>query len=100
MKGIWVERDVGVAERVNAALAAILSVTLVLWTAMWVPWWIPLLALAAVAVGNRRLFGTFRRARGTLFAIAGVAFHQIYYLYGAAIFVACWLFRSRKMRAT
>jgi len=91
--------NVGVAERANAALAAILLVTLVLATAMWVPWWIPLLALAAVAVGNRRLFDTFRRARGTLFAIAGVAFHQIYYLYSAAVFVGCWLARSRRIKA-
>jgi cellulose synthase/poly-beta-1,6-N-acetylglucosamine synthase-like glycosyltransferase len=91
--------NVGVAERVNAALAATLLVTLVLSTAMRVPWWIPLLALAAVAIANRWLFDAFRGARGTLFAIAGVAFHQIYYLYSAAVFVGCWLARSRRIKA-
>jgi GT2 family glycosyltransferase len=91
--------NVGVAERVNAALAAILLVTLVLATAMRAPWWTPLLALAAVAIGNRWLFDTFRTTRGTLFAIAGVAFHQIYYLYSAAIFVGCWVARSCRIKA-
>jgi GT2 family glycosyltransferase len=91
--------NVGVAERVNAALAAVLLVTLVLATATWVPWWIPLLALAAVAVGNRWLFDAFRSAHGLLFAIAGVAFHQIYYLYSAVVFVGCWLARSRRINA-
>ena len=91
--------NIGVAERVNAALAAILLVTLVLATATWVPWWTPLLALAVIAVGNRSLFDTFRGARGTLFAIAGVAFHQIYYLYSTAVFVGCWLARSLRIKA-
>jgi hypothetical protein len=44
-----------------------------------------------VAVANRRLFDVFRRARGPLFAVAGVAFHQLYYLYSSAVYAWCWL---------
>ena len=66
--------NVGVGERVNAALAAGLLLAIALAAAMLVPLWVPLAVIAAVAVANRRLFDAFRRARGTLFAVAGVAF--------------------------
>ena len=45
--------------------------------------------LIIVAVANRRLFSYFRQRRGTMFAIGGILYHQIYYLYSAATFAYC-----------
>jgi glycosyltransferase involved in cell wall biosynthesis len=85
--------NVGGGERVNAMLAAALLACLVFAAARVLPFWAPLAALAAVAVANRRLFAAFRNARGTPFAVAGVAFHQLYYVYSGAAFAWCWLGR-------
>ncbi len=90
--------NVGVGERVNAALAAGLLLAGVLAAARLAPPWLPLALLAAVAAGNVRLFRTFRRARGAWFAIAGVAFHQLYYLYSSVVYGWCWF--ERLLRPT
>ena len=83
--------NVRFGERINAALAVGLLVTIALAGAKVLPFWLPLAVVAAVAVANRRLFDLFRRARGPLFAVAGVAFHQLYYLYSSAVYAWCWL---------
>ena len=83
--------NVTVGERWNAVLAAGLVVTLALAIAGMISFWIPLAVLAAVAFGNRRLFALLRRARGTLFAIGGVLFHQLYYVYGSTVYAWCRL---------
>jgi GT2 family glycosyltransferase len=83
--------NVGVGERVNAALAAGLAASIVLATARIAPPWLTLAFLFAVAVANARLFAFFQRARGLPFAIAAVAFHQLYYLYSSAAYVLCWI---------
>ena len=44
----------------------------------------------AIAV-NLPLFRCFRRARGTVFALLGLAFHQVHYVYSAAVFVYAWI---------
>ena len=85
--------NVGAGERINAALAAALVACLALAALRLAPFWIALVVLGAVAFANRRLFSTLRRARGTAFALGGVAFHQLYYLYGSAVYVWCWLER-------
>jgi glycosyltransferase involved in cell wall biosynthesis len=85
--------NVTVGERFNAMLAAALVLSLALAVATVLPLWIPIAVLALVAVANRRLFATFRRAGGVLFAIGGVLFHQLYYLYGSAVYAWCWLER-------
>jgi GT2 family glycosyltransferase len=90
--------NVGASERVNALLAAGLLVCLVLAAVRLAPLWLPVVAIAAVAVANRRLFAAFRRARGTLFAIAAVAFHQIYYVYSGAVFAWCCVERRISAR--
>ena len=46
-----------------------------------------------IAAGNRELFVFFYRARGAIFAMRAVLFHQVYYLYSAATFAWCWLER-------
>ena len=83
--------NVTVGERFNAVLAAAFALSLALAVATVVPFWVPFAVLAAVAVANRRLFAKFRRARGVLFAIGGVLFHQLYYLYASAVYAWCWL---------
>jgi glycosyltransferase involved in cell wall biosynthesis len=83
--------NVGIGERINAALAAALALAVVLTAASVAPLWLPLALLVGVAVANARLFAFFRRGRGVLFALGAVAFHQLYYLYSSAIYVWCWL---------
>jgi GT2 family glycosyltransferase len=85
--------NVGGGERANAALAALSLGSVVLALAGPAPFWVPATAFVAVGVGNRRLFATFRRARGFAFAVAGVAFHQLYYLYSTAAFAWSWFDR-------
>ena len=86
--------NVGFGERINAALAVGLFLAVILAGAMLVPVWVPIIAIAAVAVANVQLFNMFRRARGPFFALAGVAFHQLYYLYSSTVFAWCWLERQ------
>ena len=90
--------NVGIGERMNAVLAAGLFASVVLAATSMAPFWLPLVIMAALGVANRRLYATFRRGHGQLFAIAGVAFHQIYYLYSSAAFAWCWLERRISAR--
>jgi len=83
--------NVGVGERLNAMLAAVFALSAALGAAQVVPGWIPLVFLVAVAVANARLFVFFRRARGLAFAVAAVAFHQLYYLYSSTVYGLCWI---------
>jgi len=83
--------NVGIGERVNAALAAALVVSAALSAAGLAPIGLPLALLIAVAVANVPLFAFFRRARGFVFAVEGVAFHQLYYLYSSAVYAWCWI---------
>ncbi len=83
--------NIGAGERLNAALALGALIGLVLAMAMVVPWWAPAALVVAIAVGNRELFGFFYRRRGAPFAMRAVLFHQLYYVYSAAVFVWSWL---------
>jgi len=53
------------------------------------PLWLPLVLLASIVVANRDLLVYFAERRGTLFAIGGVAYHQLYYLYSIATLAYC-----------
>ena len=85
--------NVAADERFNAALAMLLPIAIALTAASVAPPWLLLAVLVAIGAGNARLFAFFRRARGVAFALAGVAFHQLYYLYSAGIYAWCWLER-------
>lgn len=87
----WWSRNLnmGGGERVRALLAAFWLATLVLAAARVWPPWPALIILGLIAVANRRLFGYFRQRRGVLFAIGGVLYHHVYYLYSAAAFAYC-----------
>jgi hypothetical protein len=74
-------------ERVRAGLAGLLVLLLLAALIGLAPWWSVLLVLAVVAWTNRSLLGLFYRRKGLLFALMGLAFHQLYYLYSSAAFV-------------
>jgi len=81
--------NMGHGERLRALLAGGALLLLLLAAAGLASAWPGLLLVAVVAVANGRLFGYFRQRRGTLFAIGGVLYHQLYYLYSAAAFAYC-----------
>lgn len=83
--------NVGIGERLRAALAWALAFAITAFLARALSgWWVAALFGAAIAV-NRPLFALFRRANGTFFALGAIAFHQFHYLYASAAFVACRL---------
>lgn len=83
--------NVGTFERLRAVLAALLVFTVIAVVAGWVRgWWLAPMLLT-ILTANWHLFRLFHRRRGLVFAIAGLLFHQLYYLYSAAAFVSCWL---------
>jgi cellulose synthase/poly-beta-1,6-N-acetylglucosamine synthase-like glycosyltransferase len=85
--------NTGRAEQAKALLAAGLAGSLPLAAAgALAPWW-PAALYAAALAANAGLFALFRRRRGLPFALAALAFHQLYYLYGAASYAWCALER-------
>ena len=79
------------AERWRALLAMAFLGGIPLALATVAPWWLEIVLLAAVLVANRKLLALFRRRRGLPFALGGVLFHQIYYLYASVAFAWSWL---------
>jgi len=85
-------------ERLRAGLAGILFLTLLSVVAGWLPWWAAVIMAGGVAWANRSLITLFYRNKGLLFAIKGLGFHQLYYLYSSFAFVYSWLeIRIKKM---
>jgi len=76
-------------ERFRALLAACGLAALLLAAARVSPLWPALVLVGLIAAANRRLFDYFRRCRGVRFAIGGLVYHQLYYLYSAAAFLYC-----------
>ena len=100
--GIVNELNVGAGERMRAVLAGIFVAGSIASLHPAVPGWIALALLGAVALANASLLRLFYRRKGLLFAVGGLLFHQVYYLYSSAAFAWCWvefrvksLFRSR-----
>lgn len=89
--GIVDDLNVGTSERLRALLAGLFAVLCAASLHPAIPGWIALAALGAIALANARLLALFLRRRGPLFALAGLLFHQIYYLYSGAAFAWCWL---------
>ena len=83
--------NVSRAERLRAILAGILFLAIVLSFAGYVQWWSGVVMFTLAALANNRLFALFFRKKGPLFAVAGLLFHQLYYLYSSFAFVYTWL---------
>ena len=97
--GIPNDLNTGVAERLRAMLAGLLLLSLAGALAGLLPAWSIPVMLVAVTLANRELFGLFLRRRGTLFACAGLLFHQAYYLYSGAAFAGVFLETRLRGRA-
>lgn len=89
-EGVLDDLNVGTAERMRAAYAGLTVGGLALAAGHIVPsWWlVPLIATNVCA--NWHIFRLFAARRGLLFGLAGLTFHQVYYLYSSATFTYCW----------
>jgi len=78
-------------ERLRAGLAGVFFLTLLMVVSGWLPWWTVIILAGGVAWANSSLLALFYRSKGLLFAIKGLGFHQLYYLYSSFAFVYSWL---------
>ena len=83
--------NTGRAERWRALLAIGLVASIPLAVAGRGPGWLPAALLIAAAGANAALLKLFSRRQGIWFAVKGLLFHQLYYLYGATVFVWSWI---------
>ncbi len=83
--------NVSIHERLRAALAGIFLLGLIAIVAQQIPLWSALILALAMSIANYDLLSLFYRKNGLLFAVSGLAFHQLYYLYSSSAFVYCWL---------
>lgn len=89
--GVVDDLNVSSQERLRAGLAGVLLLGLIAVLPGWLPWWTLIILAGSVVLANRSLFSLFYRRKGLLFAIMGLGFHQLYYLYSSAAFVYCLL---------
>lgn len=89
--GLVDDLNVGTAERFRAVLAAAFVASCAAVLVPVVPWWVPVVMFGVVAVANGSLLRLFNRRKGPLFALGGLLFHQLYYLYSSAAFAWCLL---------
>jgi glycosyltransferase involved in cell wall biosynthesis len=89
--GMVNDLNVGTTERMRAALAGVFIAGAVAALHPAVPGWLAPALLAAIALANLSLLRLFYRRKGALFALGGLLFHQVFYLYSSAAFVWCWV---------
>jgi len=97
---IPLQLNIRASERAKAALGGRVLASLPLALVGAVAWWLPLALFALAIALNARLFAVFRRRNSMAFALAGLAFHQLHYVYAAATYVYCRLtHRPRRLSA-
>jgi cellulose synthase/poly-beta-1,6-N-acetylglucosamine synthase-like glycosyltransferase len=89
--GVFTELNVSLAERMRAVLALLLPGTILLTVLRVMTPWALLVHVAVCAAANLRLLAFFARCRGPLFAVSGLLFHQVYYMYGTLAYGWCLL---------
>ena len=89
--GLVNDLNVGIAERLRAVVAVVFVAGSVASLHPAVPGWTALVAWSASAAVSVDLLRLFYRRNGALFALRGLLFHQVYYLYSSAAFAWCWL---------
>lgn len=89
--GIVDDLNVSSGERLRAVLAGVLLLVFLAGLVGLLPWWSFLPVLAVAAYANLSLVSLFYRRKGLLFALMGLLFHQLYYLYSSFAFVYSWL---------
>ncbi len=89
--GLTDDLNVSKAERFRAVVAGLFFLGVL--GALLEPtiWYLPAAMLASVIGVNWDFFTFLRRRKGVGFAISGLAFHQVYYLYSSAAFAWCWV---------
>jgi len=88
-------------ERLRALLAGLFFLATGLSLIGYLPWWSGLVVFSVAVLANSRLFTLFFRRKGPMFALAGLLFHQLYYLYSSLAFVYAWLeWKFSKDRST
>lgn len=89
--GLVDDLNTGTGERLRALLSGLLLLALLAALTGTLSWWAPLIVFAVAIGANFPLFSLFRNRKGLLFAILGLGFHQVYYLYSGLAFVYSWL---------
>jgi glycosyltransferase involved in cell wall biosynthesis len=96
--GLVNDLNVGTTERLRAVAAVMFFAGCAASLHPAVPGWVALALFAAIALANGSLLRLFYRRKGLLFALGGLLFHQVYYLYSSAAFAWCWLeYRLKKV---
>ena len=85
--GLDNDLNVGVSERIKAVFAGLLVLTTLLALGGVFSWLYPVLVAMLVVYANRDILQLFYRRKGFWFALKGLLFHQVYYLYSASAFV-------------
>lgn len=84
--GLINDLNIGAAERIKALVAAVFLLVSVAAIFGVLPIWSLGIAFAVVAAANWNLALCFFRRQGFLFALAGLLYHQLYYLYSSTAF--------------
>lgn len=85
--GAFTDLNVGPAERIKAVIAGVFFASLVVGVVAPEAFVVAGASLALAAWANRGLFAVFLERNGVWFALRGLLYHQIYYVYSAAVFV-------------
>jgi glycosyltransferase involved in cell wall biosynthesis len=83
--------NIAVPERIRALIACVLALSVATSPTGVTSWWLAAALLGFAYAANLELFALFRRRNGVLFALGGVLFHQLYYLYSTAAYCWCWV---------
>ncbi|NOY17540.1 MAG: glycosyltransferase [Gammaproteobacteria bacterium] len=89
--GVVDDLNVSRMERLRAVVAILFFVTVIAVLFSLLPWWSAALVFIFTGFMNRELFSLFYRRKGLLFALAGLAYHQFYYLYSSLAFAYAML---------
>ena len=93
--GLDNDLNVGVGERIKAALAGLAALAILLALPGVIPWTYAVIIAAVVLYANRDITSLFYQRKGFIFALQGLLFHQLYYLYSAAAFV--WVMLENRL---
>lgn len=95
--GLTDDLNVSQGERIRAGIAGLMFLSLFAALLDVSLMWLPLVLFGVAIAANWSLFQFFQRKRGLTFALLGLLFHQVYYVYSAVVFVWCALeFRLKR----
>ncbi len=89
--GLTDDLNVSKIERLRAVFAALFFASFLAPLISLQFWWAPIAMFAGAIIINAHLFSFFNQCKGPLFALAAMAFQQVYYVYSSAAFAYCLL---------